>query len=155
MIYPMIFAILFLGAIWCAVMMSVADFRRRIIPDVYLFPFLLIGLVLTTFWGWPTDILDGAIGAVGGYAITTLVGFLFARARRRGADKYPPIGMGDIKLVGAGGLWLGPMGLDIAILAACVTGIIWARRKKAKYIPFAPFFFIGVIIALIIRWILI
>lgn len=154
MIYPMIFVILLLGGFWCAIKMSIADFRRRIIPDVYLFPFLLIGLLLTTYWAWPVHILDGAIGAVAGYAITAGIGALFAQIRGN-RDKYPPIGMGDIKLMGAMGLWLGPTGLAIAVVAACVFGLVWARAHRARYVPFAPFLFMGAIIALIgIRFLL-
>ena len=32
----------FLEAFFCAFRISIADFRRRIIPDIYLFPLLLI-----------------------------------------------------------------------------------------------------------------
>lgn len=156
MIYYLIFAILLAGAAYCAYKMSVADFRRRIIPDVYLFPFLLIGLVVVVFFPWVSSIGESVITAAAAYTLGMVVGFIFEKSKRlsRGND-YPPIGLGDIKLLGAGGLWLGPTGLAVAIIAACALGGIWAMRTKQKYIPFAPFFFMGAFIALIGLWFLI
>ncbi len=149
MIYSVIFASLVLGAVVCAIQICRADFRRRIIPDAWLFPLMLIGLVITAFWGWPVSITDGAVGATIGYAMTAGVGALFTWVRRHHHDKYPPVGMGDIKLMGVGGLWLGTSGLAMATIIACAAGAIWAWRRNTHYIPFAPFFIGGAIIALI------
>ncbi len=153
MIYPMIFAILLIAAMGCAIAMARADMRRRIIPDVYLFPFMLIGLLLTTFWGWPLEPTDAAIGAAAGYTITAMVGGIYGRMRGN-RDQFPPIGMGDVKLMGAGGLWLGVNGLAVAVIIACLAGIMWAWRRQTRYVPFAPFFMIGAFIALIGMWFL-
>ena len=103
---PTIFFILLLvGAIACATLISVADFRRRIIPDAYLFPLMLIGLILITFFGFPISMRDAVIGATFGYAVSAIIGFAFDYfIRHRSPDATPPIGMGDIKLIGVGGL---------------------------------------------------
>lgn len=154
MIYSMIFMALVLGAIGCAAAISRADFRRRIIPDVYLLPLAVIGLVLITFWGWPVTIVDGVIGAAAGYVIATGADLVFRAGRRGRADKYPPIGMGDIKLLTTGGLWLGPTGLAMATVVACIGGVLWGWRHHSRYIPLAPFFVGGAIIALIAIWFL-
>ena len=148
MISYIFFSLVLLGAIFCAIRMSSNDFKHRIIPDVYLFPFLFAGLLITTFFTWPVTIADSVIGGAMGYCLGLIVGFVFEHFTKHA--KYPPIGMGDIKLLGAGGIWLGTMGLAIAMAFACVFSLIWCRTKKQKYVPFAPFFLIGGFLSLII-----
>ena len=148
MIYNIFFSLVLIGAIFCAFRMATADFRRRIIPDVYLFPFMFAGLLTVTFFPWPVTIGDSVVGGAMGYCLGLIIGFIFERIKKD--PKYPPIGMGDIKLLGAGGIWLGTMGLSIAMIISCVLAFLWNWRKKEKYIPFAPFFLIGGFLSLII-----
>lgn len=143
MIFNIFFSLLIATAIWLAIMISRADLRRRIIPDAYLFPLMLIGLILITFYSFPTDISNAVIGATFGYIMATIIGILFDKLQKNKNTPYPPIGMGDIKLIGVGGLWLGTNGLGLALIFACLIGAIWARFNQQKYIPFAPFFLIG------------
>ena len=147
MIYYIFFSLVLIGALFCAWRMSTADFRRHIIPDVYLFPFLFAGLLTTTFFPWPVTSADSVIGGAMGYCLGLIVGFIFDRLKKNA--EYPPIGMGDIKLLGAGGIWLGTQGLSIAMIITCVLVYIWNWKKREKYIPFAPFFLIGGFLALI------
>ncbi len=148
MIYYIFFSCVLIGAIFCAIRMATADFRRRIIPDVYLFPFLFAGLLTTTFFPWPITASDSVIGGAMGYCLGLIVGFIFEKIKKD--QKYPPIGMGDIKLLGAGGVWLGTMGLSIAMVLSCVLAGLWNVRRHEKYIPFAPFFLISGFLSLII-----
>ena len=148
MISYIFFFLVLLGAIFCAIRMATNDFRHRIIPDVYLFPFLFAGLLVTNFFPWPITASDSVIGGAMGYCLGLIVGFVFEHIKRH--QKYPPIGMGDIKLLGAGGIWLGTVGLAIAMAFACVLSVIWGHQKKQKYIPFAPFFLMGGFLSLII-----
>ena len=128
--------------------MATTDFRRHIIPDVYLFPFLFAGLLVTNFFPWPVTSADSVIGGAMGYCLGLIVGFVFQHFKKN--SDYPPIGMGDIKLLGAGGIWLGTVGLSIAMITSCVLAYIWNWNKQEKYIPFAPFFLAGGFLALII-----
>ena len=148
MISDIFFYVILIGAIYCAVRMATNDFRHRIIPDVYLFPFLFAGLLITTFFPWPVSIGDSVIGGAIGYCLGLIVGFIFEHFLKK--QKYPAIGMGDIKLLGAGGIWLGTIGLAIAMVIACILSVIWGKRKHQKYIPFAPFFLTGGFLSLII-----
>ena len=155
----MFFNIFFIGLlVWaaiCATLISITDFKRRIIPDAYLFPLMLAGLLLITFFKWPVSIVDAAIGATFGYLMSAFVGFVFDwYIRKKDPNAIAPIGLGDIKLIGVGGLWLGADGLGIALIIACIGGILWARLKQQKYIPFGPFFIIGAILALLANTIL-
>ena len=147
MLYYIFFSLVLIGALFCAYRMATADFRRRIIPDAYLFPFLFAGLITTTFFPWPITAADSVVGGAMGYCLGLVVGFIFERLKKD--QKYPPIGMGDIKLLGAGGIWLGTMGLSIAMIISCVFAYIWNWKHKEQYIPFAPFFLVGGFLALI------
>ncbi|MCL1902296.1 MAG: A24 family peptidase [Alphaproteobacteria bacterium] len=131
-----------------AVAMAVTDWRTRIIPDVFLFPFMLIGLLLGVFYGLPWiagGIAEAVIAGCIGYALGFILNLIFKLRKSGGHD---PIGLGDIKLLGAGGIWLGVTGLSIALVVACVIGLIWGLRARQKFVPFAPFFFMGGIAAI-------
>lgn len=145
-------AFLFVAAALCAWQISIADFRRRIIPDAYLLPLFLIGLITVTFFPhWICSIPSSVMGATLGYILSAGIGFVFDWIGHKKDPKSEiPIGMGDIKLLVTGGLWLGTNGLAIALVASCILGGIWGARKKQHFIPFAPFFMLGAILALII-----
>ena len=149
MISYIFFFLILTGAAFCSYRMATNDLKRRIIPDVYLFPFLFAGLLLNTFFMWPTTIGDSVIGGAMGYCLGLIVGFIFERFQND-EEKFPPIGLGDIKLLGAGGIWLGTLGLGIAMIISCVFSCIWVFKNKKRYIPFAPFFLMGVFLSLII-----
>ena len=142
------YAILLVLALYLCWKISVADIRRRIIPDAYLFPLMITGAILVTFCPWPMDISPAVVGMAFGYILAATVGVIFDRIlQRKNPKSESPIGMGDIKLIAVGGLFLGPTGLAIALGAACIFGAIWAYRKKQKFIPFAPFFIAGGILS--------
>ncbi|MCL1892141.1 MAG: A24 family peptidase [Alphaproteobacteria bacterium] len=141
-----IFILLLLCAAFCAVMMSIHDWRARIIPDVWLFPFLLIGLLVVGFFPWFFDTSEAIIAAAVGYVLSFGMGIVFEKIKK---TKNSPVGLGDVKLLAAGGVWLGVTGLAIALVVSTLLGGIWGLRAKQKFIPFAPFFFAGMICALI------
>jgi len=148
MIFYIFFIILLIIALWCSIQISIHDFKQRIIPDKYLFPLMLCGLCLVVFFHFPTDITNATIGATFGYILSATVGYVFEHAIRH-HNTDTPIGMGDIKLIGVGGLWLGTNGLALALIIACLTGYIWARTQNQKFIPFGPFFLLGGFLTLI------
>lgn len=144
MISYIFFIILLVIAAILSILISISDFRRRIIPDAYLFPLMLIGLTLIAFYSFPLSIQSAVIGGTFGYLMSAIIGTAFDYyITKKTPDASAPIGMGDIKLLGVGGIWLGTNGLAIALVIACVLGALWAKHKNQKYIPFAPFFFIG------------
>jgi leader peptidase (prepilin peptidase)/N-methyltransferase len=156
MLHYIIYTMLLLAGAFCAFKMAQADLRRRIIPDVYLFPFMLIGLVIVCYFPWIATPGESVIAGAFGYLMGILIGFIFEKTKLgKKNPNHAPIGLGDVKLLAAGGIWLGTTGLAMAIVISCIVGGIWGLRQKQKYIPFAPFFLIGAIIALISLWILI
>lgn len=149
------FILLLAIALFLSWKIAQTDMRRRIIPDAYLFPLLIIGAIITTFFPWVCGIETAVTGMTFGYIMAATVGFIFDRflsRRNPGADA--PIGMGDIKMIAVGGLWMGPMGLATALVLACIFGGVWAYIKHQKFIPFAPFFVMGGILSLITSWFL-
>ena len=99
MFWQIFFIVLLALALWCAWRISVADLRRRIIPDAYLWPLLLIGALIVT-WSpfWPIGPYTATVGAAFGYALAAIVGFVFDWiCRRKNPDADTPIVMGDIK----------------------------------------------------------
>ena len=151
MIFNILFILALVASVWCAVQISVADFRRRIIPDAYLFPLMIMGLFVVVFSDWIIDVRSAVIGAAFGYGLAAFVGATFDYIRRRhNSDADIPIGMGDIKLMGVGGIWLGVNGMAITLVIACITGVLWGYFRKQKFIPFAPFFLFGGFLSLII-----
>ena len=144
MISYIFFIILLVIAAILSILISVTDFRRRIIPDAYLFPLMLIGLTLIAFYSFPITLQSAVNGGGFGYLMSAIIGAVFDyKLTKQNPDACAPIGMGDIKLLGVGGMWLGTNGLAIALIIACILGTLWAKNKNQKYIPFAPFFFIG------------
>ncbi|MDR1071260.1 MAG: A24 family peptidase [Rickettsiales bacterium] len=108
---------------------AVEDARRRLIPDVWLWPLLLAGLYVSG----GTD--ENVAAAILGYA----VGFALMWALR----KKEALGYGDVKLLAVAGLWLGVNGLSFAVVSACMLGVAWGLARKQRYVPFAPFLFLG------------
>lgn len=148
MISYIFFCLLLIGGAFCAYRMSTSDLKHRLIPDIYLFPFLFAGLLLTSFFPWPVTIADSVIGGSMGYCLGLIIGYIFEHCQKN--KKIPPIGMGDIKLLGAGGIWLGTFGLAVAMALSCIFSLMWSYKNHQKYVPFAPFFLMGGFLSLIV-----
>ncbi len=138
-----------LGLVLVAVLVPIAliDFDSRIIPNKITLPAAIaavaIGLV-TDPAGVPEQLIAGAAAA----------GFLlfFALAYPRG------MGMGDVKLAGVLGLYLGRAvapALFAGVLAGAIAGaVVMARvgvqRGRKTAVPFGPFLALGGLIGLFV-----
>jgi len=100
------------------------DARRFIIPDELTLAALVLGIVNAGLEAWP-DAWSAVLAAVGIALLrgAVLAGLFFALraayARVRGREG---LGLGDVKLAGAAGVWLAwttiPVAIEIAALAA-------------------------------------
>lgn len=123
---------------------SVIDLRTHRIPDAVNAGLLALGLV-SAFVG--QRLLEALIGAALGYAMIWGVN-AFYRARR-GRDG---VGMGDAKLLAAGGAWVGWFGVPFVVLVASsgALAILAFRRVQGQpvsptdRIAFGPFLAIGI-----------
>lgn len=133
---------------------AVIDFKNSIIPNRLLLTMAETGLLLTFVYGI-SDInlaMDMLLGMVVGtviFGILTLLGRLVSGKKA--------MGMGDVKLVAALGLFFGASNIlaisIISFLLGAIISIILVLSKKRKiddYIPFGPFIVIASYIAIFV-----
>lgn len=146
---------LVLGLALTAVLAAITltDLERRIIPNVIVGFGALLGLAIAGA-GDPSSLPERLIAAgIGGGVL-----FLIAMAYPRG------LGMGDAKLVGMMGIYLGSAlapAMLIGFAAGSVVGVVLLARHgvegRKKQIPFGPFLALGGLVGLwagdaIVHW---
>lgn len=130
---------------WGLLLLGAIDRRTGLLPDMLTLPLALAGLLAALFEPggppWP----DRAIGAAVGYLL--LAGLAFAYRQLRGRDG---LGLGDAKLLAAGGAWLGWQALPWVVLvgagAALVATLASARGQLSRHtaIAFGPWLALGI-----------
>lgn len=112
-----------------------ADLRTFRIPDRLNAALAVIGLALA-FAG--TRPWDHVIGALAGYALFWAIGEVhFRRTGREG------LGLGDAKLFGASGAWLGWQALPFVLLIAALGGLLAALLRRQAQLAFGPWLALG------------
>ncbi len=141
------------------VILSIIDLKTFLLPNVFVAPFALLGLAFHYFTDFYFLTFNNVIlGGIVGFGILYIIRY-FGNLYY-GQDS---LGLGDVKLLGAGGLWLGYEGvlfaMTIGAFAGLVHGIIYALYQKIKnggplnfrklIIPAGPGFAVGIIIVAI------
>lgn len=130
---------------WALLALAAADLRTMLLPDALTLPLLVAGLAVAAALGG--DRLPAHLaGAVVGFAVLCAVGILYRWLRGRDG-----IGLGDAKLLGAAGAWVGWLGLPSVLLVAGATAlvaVIVARLAgrpvgAADPVPFGAFLAFG------------
>ena len=124
--------------------LSYIDLRTGLLLDILTLPLTAVGLAFSV---WTGDWMFSLAGAILGYAM--IAGLALYWRIRRG---YEGIGLGDAKLLAAGGAWVGVSGLPILLLIASSVGILAAivvsRRTQSHSdhvaIPFGPSLALGI-----------
>lgn len=137
-------AFLYLAAISIALTLIDHDVQR--LPDAIVLPSYAVGVVLlgasALLVGDLTALATAGVGMVGAFALYLLL----ALARPGG------MGMGDVKLAGVIGLYLGWLGLPelvVGVVAAFVLGgiagivLLAVRRRAGTTMPFGPWMLLG------------
>jgi len=137
-------AFLYFAAIGIALALIDLDVHR--LPDAIVLPAYVVGAVLlgvsAVLAGNPGSLLTALIGMVAAFAL-----YLGLALIRPGA-----MGMGDVKLAGVIGLYLGWLGvpeLVVGVAAAFLVGgvvgigMLIARRSSRTAIPFGPWMLLG------------
>ena len=141
----MIWPSAFLG--WTLLALSAIDAERRILPDLLTLPLAPAGLAVVWMID-PDAIVSHAAGAVVGYAVFEAVRFLYRRLRGREG-----LGQGDSKLLAAGGVWVGAIGLPTVVLYGSLAALAWILVRRAwtggtvtavTELPFGPFLALGI-----------
>jgi leader peptidase (prepilin peptidase) / N-methyltransferase len=141
----------FLPFLWVLVALSLIDLEHKILPNKIVYPSVVIAiplLAITAAMGpgldaWVRALLGGVAGAAG-FLIVALI-------------SPAGMGMGDVKLSGLIGLFLGYLGwgrLVVAFFAAFAIGavvgialMILGKAGRKTAIPFGPFMALGAVIS--------
>lgn len=146
-----------LSALILLIALSWIDLKEGILPNVLVFLFLLTGVTfhLTT----PSLYLDWAdigLGLLTGGGV-----LLFIRTGANWLYKDDTLGLGDVKLMGAAGVWLGVHFVLLALIMGAIAGLLhgltcaiisrvktknWPDMKTLS-IPAGPGFALGIVMA--------
>jgi leader peptidase (prepilin peptidase) / N-methyltransferase len=116
---------------------AVVDLRTLRIPDVLSLPLVAGGLVVA----WVLPVLPfwhHLWGAAVGFGLMALIGEVYFR--RKGTEG---LGLGDAKLFGAAGAWLGWQALPVVLLVASVAGLVFAVMQRNRRVAFGPWLALG------------
>jgi leader peptidase (prepilin peptidase) / N-methyltransferase len=124
---------------------AATDLRKQIIPDGLNMTLAALG-VAATLTLQVTSQLDAAAGLVLGAAVPLAMRVAYFKLRGQQG-----LGLGDVKFLGAAGLWVGVSGLPFVVLIASLSGIAAAvlmRTRKLDFnsqsrLPFAPHLALG------------
>lgn len=146
-----------LGGLTVLIILSVIDLRTWLLPNKWVLTLALLGIGFHAFLRFSLlPVHEMIFGALLGGGILYVI--------RMGGNAYykqDTLGLGDVKLLLAAGLWLGIQGVIIAMTAGAfaglVHGIVFAAVKairekqpmnlKRLMIPAGPGFCIGIAIA--------
>lgn len=136
---------------WLLLVHTLIDAHVWRLPDPINLLLFAAGLSFTA-WFMPERLTAHVIGAAAGYGALRLVAALYHRARGRAG-----LGLGDAKLLGAVGAWLGwsalpfvvSVGAGAALIVIITVGVLRRWRGSASGVrggdalPFGPFLAFG------------
>lgn len=130
----------------------IVDYKIQIIPNRLNLTIFELGLVFVFIFGMSNlnlskDLLEGMFAGGGIFLLITLIGGLIAGKEA--------MGLGDVKLVGALGLYFGlTRTIMLSVLSFLVGAIgsialiLTKKNRKDGYVPFGPFIVISTIITI-------
>ena len=141
-----------IAALIILVMLAIIDLRTWLLPNEYVFGLFVTGLCFHYAMSPSSFPIENIVGGV-------CIGAGLLYAIRFAAEKfYKPdaLGLGDVKLMGAAGVWLGPHHILLALIIGGIAGILHGLtlavlRKdfnlSALQLPAGPGFIVGIITA--------
>jgi leader peptidase (prepilin peptidase) / N-methyltransferase len=144
-------AFLYLASVGLA--LAVIDIDTKRLPNALTLPSYVVGAVLLLLpaaldsqWG---DYLRAGLGAAALFAFYFLLALIYPRG----------MGLGDVKLAGVLGLYLGWLGWGVLViggflgflLGAVLGGVLMVvgRARRKTKIPFGPFMLLGTLLAIV------
>ncbi|MBU1211982.1 MAG: A24 family peptidase [Alphaproteobacteria bacterium] len=126
--------------------LSAIDLATKRLPDRLTYGVCAIGLLLAAFEG-SEAVAWSALAGLAGYALFAGLAAAFLQMR-----SYAGLGLGDAKLLAAGGTLVGLEGLGSVVLIGSMSALVFAcvkfsRHRQAVWtarIPFGPFLAIGI-----------
>ena len=145
------------GTLGLLILLAWIDLKTWLLPDPYVLGVALLGIAFHGLTGFrylePAQMMAGAL--TGGGLL------LFIRTVGNKVMKQDTLGLGDVKLLAAGGLWLGFSGVTAAITLGALAGLAHglavataiSLKHKTKFnltrlmIPAGPGFVVGIVLA--------
>ncbi|HEV2977019.1 MAG TPA: A24 family peptidase [Casimicrobiaceae bacterium] len=130
------------------------DLRRGIIPDWLNLAIAIVGLARAAVLdGWAAALSAGCEGIIIG-VIVWLLRQLYFMFR-----KFQGLGLGDVKLLAASGVWIGIAGVPLQLLVASLTALAAAgvvqltgrSMTRQTTMPFGPFLALGLLVTLALQ----
>jgi leader peptidase (prepilin peptidase)/N-methyltransferase len=129
------------GLGWWLLALGWIDAETQRLPDVLTLPLVLAGLA-EAWWLEPEAVFDRAEAAAFAAALLALLAFAYRRLRQRDG-----LGLGDAKLLAAGGAWVGLGGLPQVMILGALLALAYALTLRLRgrtltvttRIPFGPF----------------
>ena len=130
------------------------DLRRGIIPDRLNLAIASLGVArIAMLGGWTAVYIASFEGLVIGAAVWLFRRLYFA------VRQYQGLGLGDVKLLAASGIWIGITGVPMQLLIAAVTALAAAGAMqlagqtvtRQTPLPFGPFLALGLIITVALQ----
>jgi leader peptidase (prepilin peptidase)/N-methyltransferase len=116
------------------------DTDRKILPNILTLGLIIAGLAFAVVLD-RDRVIDYVIGALAGYFCLAAVAAVYRRLRQRDG-----LGLGDAKLLAAGGAWVGWEALPYVVLLASVSALVAAlilsflrRAPSDGRMAFGPF----------------
>lgn len=146
----------FVGGIIVLITLSIIDIKTFLLPNKWVATFAALGFIFHATNGFnEISIQQVAYGSLAGFWTLYII-----RAAGNWYYKQDSLGLGDVKLLGAAGIWLGVEGVFFSItvgaFAGLIHGIIYALYVAIKNkqpikmarlrIPAGPGFAVGIII---------
>lgn len=147
---PSALLIVRLAFAWAMIALFVIDYQHQILPNVITVPGIVIGILANVLAGpgWGASIIGAAVGAGSLYAIAEI----YYRVRHEEG-----LGMGDVKMLGMIGAFLGwklvLLTLVISSFLGSIIGVfvLVSRKESLKYaMPFGTFLAVGALVASVV-----
>jgi leader peptidase (prepilin peptidase) / N-methyltransferase len=147
---PSALLIVRLAFAWAMIALFIIDYQHQILPNVITIPGIAVGILANVLAGpgWIASIIGAAVGAGTLFAIAEI----YYRVRHEEG-----LGMGDVKMLGMIGAFLGwklvLLTLVIASFLGSIVGVfvLISRKESLKYaMPFGTFLAVGAIVASVV-----
>ncbi len=125
---------------------SLIDAKQKRLPDLVTLGLLLLGLLLSFIEGGGLQLGIHMLGAAVGFGAFWAIGEIYFRAS--GSEG---LGLGDAKLLGAAGAWLGPILLAPVVFIGALLALLYVQVLRVcgqvitakSTLAFGPFLSVG------------
>jgi leader peptidase (prepilin peptidase) / N-methyltransferase len=128
------------------IVLAITDLRERLLPNAITYPGVVVGLLCSFFL--PPGIISALVGVLLGAGVPFLIGEAFYRIRG-----IEGLGMGDVKMLGMVGAFLGWQLALFTLFAASMLGVLIGlpltavKRDRYYQIPLGTFLALGALVS--------